>query len=228
MLINCDIGERGARHNVDDELMSLIDIANIACGGHAGDAESIKHYQDLAKKHGVKISAHLSYPDKENFGREKLQISREELMASLDEQIEAFGEVEVVKLHGALYNHANRSPELAEDLAVWFKKVGVKEVLTPHRSMLHKACNAHSIAVLYEAFADRAYTNMTVGLELMPRDQLGAVLENIDDIVRQVRRLKNGTIQINGQNFLIEADTVCIHSDSPQALEAVKAISKIL
>ena len=75
MKVNCDIGERGADHPVDRQLMELIDIANIACGGHAGDETSIHAFCQLAEQHGVTVTAHLSYPDRENFGRRSLDIS---------------------------------------------------------------------------------------------------------------------------------------------------------
>ena len=113
MKINCDIGERG-EHPVDLELMELIDIANIACGGHAGDLKTVNLFRKLAEDHGVSISAHLSYPDKENFGRKSLDISASDLKKSLSEQYSLLDDVKTVKLHGALYNDCWLNEELAE------------------------------------------------------------------------------------------------------------------
>ncbi|MDX1294772.1 MAG: LamB/YcsF family protein, partial [Sulfurimonadaceae bacterium] len=104
MLINCDIGERGVAHATDDALMEHIDIANVACGGHAGSHESVAYYLGLAEKFSVDVSAHLSYPDPENFGRKVMQIETPELLRSLDEQYALLSHVKCVKLHGALYN----------------------------------------------------------------------------------------------------------------------------
>ena len=228
MLINCAIGERGAKDEVDDALMSRIDLATIACGGHAGDKESVSYYQELAQKHGVKTVAYLSYPKKEKLSKDVTSITHEELLGFLDEQAELFGPMQRVKLQGELYNHANRSVELAEQLALWLKNKDVKEVLTPYRSMLHKLCSDQGIAALYEAFADKKYTSMQLGLELSSQDQIGSEIKNIDDIIRQVRKMKQGAVEINGQNFLIEAATICVDSSAPQVVETVDALVKVL
>jgi UPF0271 protein len=227
MLINCDIGDKESIPSVDDELISFIDIANIACGGHAGDTNSIKHYQELAQQHGITTTALLSYPDRENFGQRVMSISNDGLITALEKQLEAFGSAERIKFHGALYAQSNRSAELAGLLAQWFHKIGTKEVITPYRSMLDKTCSEQGIPVMHEAFADRSYANMTLGLELMPRDQIGAMIDNVDDIVRQVRKMKNSVIEVNGENYLIEADTVNVDTHNPLALQAVKALSII-
>ncbi len=222
MLINCAIGERGVAHAVDDQLISLIHIADIACGGHAGDKNSINYYKDLSKKHDVKCAAYLSYAN------ENTQVSHEELISSLEEQAAAFGPMECVKFQGDLYFHLNRSVELAEQVVNWLRKMGVKEVIAPYRSMLHKLCTENSIRTIYEAFADKKYTSMNVGLELMSRSQIGSTLENIDDIVRQVRKIRQGVVVINDQNHPIEAETICVDSTSEHAIETVKALLKIL
>lgn len=224
MLINCDIGERGTAHPVDDALMQYIDIANIACGGHAGDEESIAHYKALAEKYGVKVTAHLSYKDKENFGRKVLDISVEALLVDLEEQASRFGDMVSVKFHGALYNQANIDPMLAEALVQWLLEKEVKEILAPYGGMMQKAANQLGLNVIHEAFADRAYTHTAYGVQLMPRSQEGAVLESIEDVVRQVRKMRHGSVEIEGKHYLMEADSVCVHSDSENSLEMVKAL----
>ena len=107
MVVNCDIGERGVNHPTDLKLMTLISTANIACGGHAGDRESVDAFCALADKNNVTVSAHLSYPDKENFGRISMKIDPERLADSLSEQYELMPPaVKRIKFHGALYNDA--------------------------------------------------------------------------------------------------------------------------
>ena len=117
MLINCDIGEQGPLHEGDRALMEFIHIANIACDGHAGDKESVAAFRALAEQRGVRIAAHLSYPDKPNFGRASMEISDEDLLAALDAQLALLPGVKLVKFHGALYNRACRDASLAGLLA---------------------------------------------------------------------------------------------------------------
>ncbi len=227
MLINCDIGERGVAHEVDDMLMEYIDIANIACGGHAGDIESIGYYTRLAKKHGVKTTAHLSYPDKENFGRHIMQISETELLKDLEQQYNLIGGVESVKLHGALYNKVNIDEALADTLARWMKQQGVKEVLTPHLSALDLACKVHSITSIHEAFLDRRYIFQEGRLLLAPRSLPDALIEDVDEALLQYEGFKKGHIFIKDKPHSIKAQTLCIHSDSTHALDILKALNNV-
>ena len=119
MKINCDIGERGIDNKVDQQLMTLIDIANIACEGHAGDQDSVDFFRDLAKKNNVLVTAHLSYPDKENFGRLSMEIAQKDLLEFLDQQYSLMSDVKAVKFHGALYNDLNNNVKLANWVFEW-------------------------------------------------------------------------------------------------------------
>jgi UPF0271 protein len=228
MLINCAVAERGVANVIDDAILPLIDIATIACGAHAGDEASIKYYQELTAKHGVRAAAYLSYPNQNVLPEGKSSLSHDEVMEALEEQALRFGPMKLVKFQGGLYGHLNRSAELAERVGNWLSEKGVEEVIAPYRSMLHKACIEQKIPVLYEAYGDRHYNDMNVGLELMPHDQLGALLENIDDVLKQVRKLKMGVIVVDGQNFLMEAETVCIDTYAADAIDKLHAIKKIL
>ena len=226
MLINCNIGYQDFESDIDERVISSVDIINIA--SHKDNKDKTQHYQELAQKHDVKVSALLSYP-KENERDNTFQaISTEDLIASLEEQLLGFEAITCVRFHGRLYDHANRSAELADHLAAWLHDKGIKEVIAPYRSMLHKACTHYSISVLYEAFADRTYKGMNLGLELMSKDHIGSTLEDIQSIVRQVRKLKNGTIEIDGHNYLVEVDTIHVTADSKQRLKIIEAISAIL
>ncbi len=226
MLINCDIGERGAAHAVDDQLMAYIDIANIACGGHAGDEKSVEYYVKLAREHQVKVTAHLSYPDRENFGRKVLSMQKDTLLSSLELQYKRIGDVATIKLHGALYNEVNTNEELAETLAYWMSEQGIKEVLTPQNSAFDQACISYGIAALHEAFLDRRYIHRDGKLLLAPRGSEGAVIADPKDAIEQFKALQQGHIIIGDTSFELKAQTLCVHSDSDHALDILQALQQ--
>lgn len=221
MLINCDIGERGVAHPVDDKLMTLIDIANIACGGHAGDKKSVEYYIDLAKKNNVKITAHLSYPDRENFGRQVLQIPFKELLESLDEQYALMPDIKSVKLHGALYNEANVNEKLAITLLKWLEVNHIEEILTPKNSLLNQLQS--NLSVLPEAFLDRTYIIKDDLLQLSPRSLPNAVITDARIAIEQLENIQKGKLL----EKYIDAKTLCIHSDNPNALEILESIQNV-
>ncbi|MBN2651691.1 MAG: LamB/YcsF family protein [Spirochaetales bacterium] len=236
--VNCDIGERGATHPVDIELMSYIGMANIACGGHAGDEESIKAFRDLAKRLGVKVAAHLSYPDKENFGRFSMDIPFSKLSQSLDSQYSLMSDVKIVKFHGALYNDANVDYSLATNLILWMKMNGIEEIVTPFDSILADEARKVDIQVFPEAFAERRYTYDTKlrQLLLVNRKKDYASIHDCDEAVEHARKIitekkvfafndKDG--ELVKEEYPIEAQTICIHSDSAIALELAQKLAKI-
>ena len=225
MLINCDIGERGAAHKIDDQLMGYIDIANIACGGHAGSKQSVDYYYSLAKEQGVKASVHLSYPDQKNFGRVIMDIDDKMLLNSLDQQYKLLSEVKTIKLHGALYNEANINHSLAQLLMSWAKSVGIKEVLTPQNSAIDKC--SEQINVIHEVFLDRHYIVTDNNLSLKSRKETNALITNIDEAIRQYKNFNKHIVKIDSQEYKIRADTGCIHSDSECALELIRAIKSV-
>jgi len=224
MLINCDIGERGVAHPTDDALMEHIDIANVACGGHAGDHESVAYYLALAEKLGVGVSAHLSYPDREHFGRKVLEIPNTALLHSLDAQYALLGHVKRVKLHGALYNRANVDPLLARDIALWFRENGVAEVLTQHDAQLDRACRELGITVIEEAFLDRTYVVEEGQLRLASREHPHALIHDPETALRQYHCLKRGFVEAEGEALTLVAKTLCIHSDSPASLAIARKV----
>ena len=234
LLVNADIGERGADHPVDRALMAHVDIANIACGGHAGDAESVRAFRALADARGARVTAHLSYPDRAGFGREAMTLPPVQLRAALDAQRALMPDVRAVKLHGALYNATCVDAALATEIAAWLASWGASTVLTLPGSALEAACRARGIAVLREAFADRryAYDPATRRLTLVPRSAAGACIERAEDAAEQVRSIAEercvaarvaGTPRV--EQVALEADTICIHSDSPIALDLARAIA---
>ena len=225
MLINCDIGERGVAHKIDDQLMQYIDIANIACGGHAGNQHSAEYYYALAKENDIKPSVHLSYPDQKNFGRVLIDIDDTTLLKSLDQQYKLLSEVKTLKFHGALYNEANINRSLAQLLMTWAKSVGIKEVLSSQNSEIDKC--ADQIDVLHEVFLDRQYTYMDNVLSLKSRKEPNALIIDVDEAIKQFKNFKNHIVVIDGQEYKIRADTGCIHSDSDNALTLIKAIKSV-
>ncbi|MCF6776434.1 LamB/YcsF family protein [Thiotrichales bacterium 19X7-9] len=236
MLINCDIGERGETNPVDQELLQYVDIVNIACGGHAGDETSVSYFSHEARRRGLMVTAHLSYPDESNFGRKEMQISNQELALSLDEQLTMFPFIRRVKFHGALYHKVNTNLKLALFLARWLSTKGIEQVLVPEGSLLASACARLDIECLYEAFIERRYCMIDDQLALVPRDRPYACIDDPEEALAQYEDILAGyvkTYDINQTNKLvserrlIRADTVCIHSDSPIALQLIYRIKAL-
>lgn len=245
--VNCDIGERGPEHPVDLTLMSCIDIANIACGGHAGDRCTAARFRNLADEHGVTITAHLSYPDPENFGRVSMVLSDADLVHALDRQLQVLPDANLVKFHGALYNDSCGDSALAELLAFWLHDRGISGVLTLPDSALAHACRPRSIQVLDEAFAERRYCYDPIAdrLLLASRHMEGATIEDLDEAVLQAERMiRHGTVYAFpfpeyggsgqcpalGDARLVRARfaTICVHSDSPIALPLARKLREVL
>ncbi len=235
-LINCDIGEQGPLHEGDRKLMAFLHIANLACDGHAGDKESVAAFRALAEKLGVRLAAHLSYPDKPNFGRAGMEITDEKLLAALAAQLALLPGVTLVKFHGALYNEACRDARLAGVLAGWLRQCGVSGVLAPDDSELAYAAYRLGVTVLREAFLDRRYAfDEAAGhLRLLSRAAPDAVIENVSEALAQADEIiKRCRVNVSGDPArpvwkAIKADTVCIHSDSPIALELAQKLRAAL
>ncbi len=239
MHINCDIGERGAEHPIDRELMNYINMANIACGGHAGDEKSIEVFLSVAAENGIAVSAHLSYPDRENFGRTSMNMPRTELLKSLETQYRMIGDVKAVKFHGALYNDCWINTALAADLADWLKETGIQTVITPYQSELAKASLEQGMSILYEAFAERryAYHPESDRLTLVSRTLDYASIHNIDEAVSHAGKIlrenqvdghiarEDGSVEL--RSVTLKADTICIHSDSPISLELAARLAAL-
>jgi UPF0271 protein len=231
VILNCDIGERGADHPVDRELMRCIGLANLACGGHAGDTDSIRSFRQLAERHGVAVAAHLSYPDRAHFGRVSMNLPREELLAALDTQWSRVPGVTMVKFHGALYNDSVGDPNLAGGLADWLSRRQVGAVVCPGDSEMASAASALGLVVLEEAFLERRYRMTAEGrLELVPRIHPMACITEVSAALDQARSLMESgeVIGIDGQRYPLQAQTLCIHSDSPIALKLVQGVVNLM
>ncbi len=231
--INCDIGEGIGN---DEDLMPFITSANIACGYHAGDEETMRTTMVLAKQYGVYAGAHPSFPDKENFGRTKMACTPQELYHFVSKQLQLFGTIagecgvpfHHVKPHGALYNMAARDAQMAEAFALAVKDYN-GHLLVYGLSNSHLVTEAAKIGLsaLHEIFADRTYQDDG---SLTPRSQAGALIEDQETAVGQaLQMVREKTVTtISGKTIPILVDTVCVHGDGKMAVVFAKKLHEVL
>jgi UPF0271 protein len=234
--LNSDLGESyGAWSMGDDEAMlAIVSSANIACGFHAGDPAGIYRTVKAAAEKGVVVGAHVSYPDRVGFGRRDLDVTSEELIADVIYQIGALKgvaaaagtTVRYVKPHGALYNRIANDAKQGQAVIDGIKAIDPSLVLmglanAPILDLARKA----GLAVVAEAFADRAYTPEG---QLVSRREAGAVLHDAVKIAdRMVRLAREGTLEaIDGSIIKIEAQSICVHGDSPGAVAIAQEIRR--
>ena len=222
LMINCDLGECLAP-NPDADIMPLIDMANIACGGHAGDDQSIQKTLQLAQKNQVAIGVHPSYADIPNFGRISQTLTPKALFSLLYQQINHFQSLcteqnvrlEYVKPHGALYHDMMHKPHVLEVICEVISKIDQNlplVVQAGYEHYLKNFENNENRLFLHEVFADRGYQ----GMQMIARAEKGAVLTRSKEIISQYHQ------------FLLEKsfkiDTICFHSDNIASIEALKQI----
>ena len=234
MDINSDLGESfGAWRMGDDAAMlDIVTSANVACGFHAGDPAGILDTLRAAAQRGVAVGAHVGYPDLAGFGRRAMDPSSRELVADVVYQIGALQglaaaagtRVRYVKPHGALYNTIAHDERQAGDV------ITAMLALDPGLALLALAgspligwARARGLRVVAEAFADRAYHDDGT---LVSRRQPGAVLHDADAIAaRMLRLVQTGEVEsITGRGVRVQADSICVHGDSPGAVDAARAI----
>ena len=231
--INCDMGEDIGN---DELIMPYISSANIACGYHAGDENTMKRTVELCKKYSVAVGAHPSFPDRENFGRTDMLLHPGEIYEMIIKQInclekiasEADVPVHHVKPHGALYNMASRDRSLAPFVALAIMDTNSKYILYGlSGSYLVKEGKSLGLKTASEVFADRTYKNDG---SLTSRNKPGALIEDADKAIAQVLQMvKEGTVtSITGKKTPIVAETICIHGDGKHAVEFAKAIHDTL
>jgi UPF0271 protein len=222
--LNCDLGE-GEPASRTEALMRSISSCNIACGGHAGDERSMRQTVALARRFGVAVGAHPSFPDRANFGRRVQPIDEAGLRALLTDQVGRFREVlralgvalHHVKLHGALYNRVERDDSLARAYVAWAKEElpGIPLIGLAGGCVVLVAGDI-GVRVAREFFADRAYNEDGT---LVARDQPGAVLEDAAEICERVMRV----VKQGGA-----AETICVHGDNPAAPEILRQLRRAL
>lgn len=225
--LNADLGE-GGEH--DAELMSLISSCNIACGGHAGDEESMRAAVSMAQWNGVAIGAHPSYVDAEFFGRRYLELPLDRLIVQIRDQVEALlkiaGSLHHIKLHGALYHQANQNPELAKAFAGLVLELLNKPLIyAPPTGQMIDAAKALGLPVVAEGFIDRRYLENG---ELCSRSDAAAVITDVDEAVEQALRMatEGQAMAMNGKMIPMDVQTLCVHGDGVGALEILRRVKE--
>lgn len=209
----------------------MITSANVACGGHYGDAQTMTAAVARARELGVRIGAHPSYPDRPNFGRRTMLMPPLELRASLVAQISALGALagtlHHVKPHGALYNDAHRDRVLAEIVIEAIRDVDdALPIVCSDRSQMALAARAAGTPVIREAFADRRYNGDG---SLVSRAEAGSLL-TVDEAAEQAALLARESVVIarDGARVVVPFDTICVHSDLEGAVERLRAVRAAL
>lgn len=240
MKLNCDLGESYGSWTMglDAQVMPFIDQANIACGFHAGDPLVMQRTLELAKANNVSVGAHPSYPDLVGFGRRSMNCSTDEIIALVKYQIAAIDgvakslgiELDYVKPHGALYNDMMMKNDVREAILV-----ALSTYHRPLKLMLQATTNIdqhkieakkYNVEILSEAFADRCYDDDG---KLLSRTKVGAV-HNKAKMLAQVKQLKEqGCVTtINGKVLHLNADSLCVHGDNVEGVQAISAIRELI
>tara|TARA_B100001027_G_scaffold185478_1_gene137765 strand:+ start:294 stop:1091 length:798 start_codon:yes stop_codon:yes gene_type:complete len=236
--INCDLGEKSKHHSnkYDPDLLEIVNSANVACGYHAGDEKTMGQVIEISKKHGVSIGAHPSFNDPENFGRERMNLSEDEIRKLIIDQYEilqkiALGHGEVVshvKPHGALNNMACEDIELATILAKTVKEINKDLIyLVPTGSKMQDAAKKLDMKYACEIFADRNYEDDG---NLVSRKKSHALITDPEQAKEHVLKMvQNQSLNCHsGKQIPCEIDSVCIHGDNLSSLATAKSIKKNL
>ena len=231
--INADVGE-GLSNEAD--LMPFLSSCNIACGGHAGDIETMTEVVRLANKQNVKIGAHPSFPDKENFGRAIMKLSSTDLYNSLKAQIRSLqsvlekekAQLHHVKPHGTLYNLAAKDEKTAKVIVEVVKRLELSlSIYAPFNSELARVAKQENIEVVFEAFADRNYND---DLSLVSRQNKDAIISDKVEVLNHILYMKNHekVKTVNGSEVSLKASTFCVHGDTENALEILRFLNEEL
>ncbi len=232
--INCDLGEKSKHHSNkhDPDLLNIVNSANVACGYHAGDDESMNQVVEISKKNGVSIGAHPSFNDPENFGRKRMNLSSSEIRkliidqyAILQEIASKHGEIVThIKPHGALNNMACEDIELATTLAKSINEISKDLIyLVPTGSKMEEAAKKLNMKIACEIFADRNYEDDG---NLVSRKKPNALITDPEEAKKHVLSMvKNQALNCySGKQITCEIDSICIHGDNESSLATAKSI----
>ena len=240
MLLNCDLGESYGSWTMglDAEVMPHIDQANIACGFHGGDPLTMRKTLALAAEHGVRIGAHPAYPDLVGFGRRPMNLSADEIIANLHYQVAALEgmansqqlELEYVKPHGALYNDMMAKQEVRQAImqavASYHKSLSLMLQATPEVEQHRQEAEEFGLSLQFEAFADRCYDDNG---KLLSRSEPGAVHDRGRMLVQVEQLQRDGTVTtVSGHVIKLHADTLCVHGDNLEGVQAIQAIRALV
>ena len=236
--INCDLGEKSKHHSnkYDPDLLEIVNSANVACGYHAGDAPTMHDVVQISKKNGVSIGAHPSFNDPENFGRERMNLSSDEIRKLIIDQYEilqkiadSYGEkVTHIKPHGALNNMACEDIELATTLAKAINEISKDLIyLVPTGSKMEIAAKKLNMKIACEIFADRNYEDDG---NLVSRKKPHALITDPEEAKKHVLNMvKNQSLNCHsGKQIPCEIDSVCIHGDNESSLATARSIRENL
>jgi len=236
--LNCDMGElpEMLADGSQEALMKFVTSANVACGGHAGDEEMMRATIEQALRHGVAVGAHPGYEDRENFGRVELQLTPEEIRNSVYRQLitlalvagKCGARVVHVKPHGALYNQAAKDPAIARAIAAGVGLCTNDVIMVGLAgSVMLEEFRAAGFAVAAEAFADRRYERDG---SLRARKFRDALLDVPEKAAEQALRIAEGrgVLTREGAVVAVEAQTICIHGDTPGAERIAEAVRRSL
>ena len=232
--INCDLGEKSKHHSNkhDPELLRIVNSANVACGFHAGDEETMKQVVTISKKNGVSIGAHPSFNDPENFGRSRMNLSTNEIKKLIFDQYEILQDIAIkqdekvshIKPHGALNNMACEDIELAMILAKTINEIDKDLIyLVPTGSKMEEAAKKLNMKIACEIFADRNYEDDG---NLVSRKKPNALITDPELAkIHVLSMVKNQAINCHsGKQIPCEIDSVCIHGDNESSLSTAKSI----
>ena len=232
--INCDLGEKSKHHSnkYDPDLLEIVNSANVACGFHAGDDESMNQVVQISKKNGVSIGAHPSFNDPENFGRQRMNLSSAEVRKLIINQYEIlqkiadnYGEkVTHMKPHGALNNMACEDIDLATTLAKTINEISKDLIyLVPTGSKMEEAAKKFNMKIACEIFADRNYEDDG---NLVSRKKPHALITDPEEAKKHVLNMvKTQSLNCHsGKQIPCEIDSVCIHGDNESSLATAKSI----
>jgi UPF0271 protein len=236
--INCDLGEKSKHHSnkYDPDLLEIVNSANVACGYHAGDEETMNQVIEISKKNGVSIGAHPSFNDPENFGRERMNLSSSEIKKLITDQYEILQKIALkhgenvshIKPHGALNNMACEDIELAIVLAKTIKDINKDLIyLVPTGSKMQEAAKKLDMKFACEIFADRNYEDDG---NLVSRKKSHALITDPEQAKKHVLKMvKTQSLNCHsGKQIPCEIDSVCIHGDNLSSLATAKSIKENL
>tara|TARA_B100000282_G_scaffold43721_1_gene27199 strand:+ start:298 stop:1083 length:786 start_codon:yes stop_codon:yes gene_type:complete len=236
--INCDLGEKSKFHSTkyDPDLLKIVNSANIACGFHAGDEETMKNTIEISKKNNVSIGAHPSFNDPLNFGRKRISLSRNEIKKLIIDQYEILQGIAEnldtvvthIKPHGALNNMACEDLNLSRILAETIFNIDKNLIyLVPTGSKMETAAMEFNMKIACEIFADRNYEDDG---NLVSRSKADAIITDPEKCKKHVLEMvKNQSLNcLSGKKIPCQIDSICIHGDNIQSLETAKQIKKVL
>ncbi len=236
--INCDLGEKSKHHSNkhDPDLLEIVNSANVACGYHAGDEDTMSQVVEISKKNGVSIGAHPSFNDPENFGRERMNLSSSEIKRLIIDQYEILQKiaskhqenVSHIKPHGALNNMACEDIELATTLANTIKGISKDLIyLVPTGSKMEEAAKKVDMKIACEIFADRNYEDDG---NLVSRKKPYALITDPEEAKKHVLKMvKSQSLNCHsGKQIPCEIDSICIHGDNLSSLSTAKSIKNNL